>query len=47
MKNKKDPAAVKLGRKGGKKTAKRGAKYFREIQAKRIHRRGGRPPKPK
>jgi hypothetical protein len=44
---KKDPAAVSLGRKGGKKIAKRGAEYFRQLQAKRKKRRGGRPPKPK
>jgi hypothetical protein len=44
---KKDPAAVTLGRKGGREIAKRGSEYFRELQAKRKNRRGGRPPKPK
>jgi len=29
MPRKKDPAAVELGRKGGKKTAQRGSEYFR------------------
>ncbi len=38
------PAAV-LGRKGGLKTAKRGAEYFRQIAAKRRTRGGGRPRK--
>ncbi|PYP87688.1 MAG: hypothetical protein DMG65_16595 [Candidatus Angelobacter sp. Gp1-AA117] len=37
------PAAV-LGRKGGNTTAKRGSEYFREIAAKRKHKKGGRPP---
>lgn len=32
----KNPAAVALGRKGGKKTAKRGKKYYQEI-AKKSH----------
>jgi hypothetical protein len=36
------PAAV-LGAKGGKKTAKRGSEYFRQIAAKRKTRGGGRP----
>jgi hypothetical protein len=44
---KKDPAAVKLGRKGGKKIAKRGSEYFSQLQAKRKNRKGGRPPKSK
>ena len=37
----KDPAAVKLGRKGGKKIAKRGSEYFSQLQAKRKNRKGG------
>src|ERR1700687_1622959 len=44
---KKDPAAVKLGRKGGKQIAKRGPEYFRQLQARRKKREGGRPPKSK
>jgi hypothetical protein len=43
----KDPAAVKLGRKGGKQIAKRGAEYFRQLQAKRKKHKGGRPSKSK
>jgi len=43
----KDPAAVKLGRKGGRETAKRGAEYYKRIQAQRKNRKGGRPPKSK
>jgi hypothetical protein len=43
----KDPAAVSLGRKGGREIAKRGSEYFRELQAKRKKRKGGRPPKSK
>jgi hypothetical protein len=43
----KDPAAVKLGRKGGKVIAKRGPEYFRQLQARRKKRKGGRPPKSK
>ena len=39
----KDPAAVALGRKGGQAIAKRGAEYFRELQAKRQRKAGGRP----
>src|ERR1700686_3645274 len=39
-----NPAAVKLGRKGGKEIAKRGAEYFRQLQARRKRRKGGRPP---
>jgi len=34
MPRKKDPAAVELGRRGGKKIAKRGSEYFRKLQAK-------------
>jgi hypothetical protein len=44
-KKRKNPAAVVLGRRGGKKTAERGAKYFRELQARRKLRKGGRPRK--
>jgi hypothetical protein len=44
---KKDPAAVELGRKGGRVTAKRGPKYYKTLQSKRKNRKGGRPPKPK
>jgi hypothetical protein len=44
---KKNPAAVSLGRKGGKATAKRGSEYFRKIAAMRKTRAGGRPPKEK
>jgi hypothetical protein len=29
---KKDPAAVKLGRKGGKEIAKQGSEYFSQLQ---------------
>jgi hypothetical protein len=43
----KDPAAVSLGRRGGRKTAKRGAAYYKEIQALRKNKKGGRPPKSK
>ena len=42
---KKNPHAVALGKKGGQKTAQRGADYFRKIQGQRKHRGGGRPPK--
>jgi len=45
MKPRKDPAAVALGRKGGKAIAERGPEYFRQLQAKRKNRKGGRPPK--
>ncbi len=45
--NKKDPAAVSLGRKGGQSTAKRGPDYFRKIAAMRKTLAGGRPPKVK
>jgi hypothetical protein len=44
-KHTKDPAAVALGRKGGKAIAERGPDYFRQLQAKRKDRKGGRPPK--
>jgi len=44
---KKDPAAVALGRKGGREIAKRGSEYFKRLQAKRKKRKGGRPPKSK
>jgi hypothetical protein len=47
LEKKKDLAAVKLGRKGGREIAKRGSEYFRQLQAKRKRRRGGRPPKSK
>jgi len=42
---KKNSAAVQLGRKGGKATAKRGPDYFRKIAAMRKTFAGGRPPK--
>jgi len=42
---KKNPAAVALGKRGGKAIAQRGPDYFRELQAKRKTRAGGRPPK--
>ncbi len=45
MTSKKDPAAVALGRKGGKAVAQRGPEYFRQLQARRKHRKGGRPRK--
>lgn len=44
---KKNPAAVALGRKGGKTTAKRGPDYFRKIAAMRKTFAGGRPHKGK
>jgi hypothetical protein len=44
---KKDPAAVSLGKRGGKEIAKRGSEYFRQLQARRRKRKGGRPPKSK
>src|SRR5579872_1866143 len=40
------PAAVVLGAKGGKATAKRGPEYFSKIAAMRKTRAGGRPSKP-
>jgi hypothetical protein len=42
---KKDPAAVSLGRRGGEATAQRGPEYYRQLQAKRKERKGGRAPK--
>jgi hypothetical protein len=42
---KKNPAAVALGRLGGRETAKRGSGYFREISALRKTKTGGRPRK--
>lgn len=42
---KKNPAAVSLGRRGGKATAERGPEYFKKIQAMRKNRKGGRPKK--
>jgi hypothetical protein len=36
-------AAFALGRKGGKAIAQRGPEYFRQLQAKRKNRKGGRP----
>jgi hypothetical protein len=45
MRKHKDPAAVALGRKGGKAIAKRGSDYFRQLQSLRKSRCGGRPPK--
>ncbi len=41
---KKNRAAVELGRRGGRVTAKRGPDYFRKIAAMRKTRAGGRPP---
>jgi len=42
----KNPAAVALGRKGGKAlAAERGPEYFKELQARRKNRKGGRPRK--
>jgi hypothetical protein len=45
MTPKKNPAAVALGRKGGKAIAKRGPDYFRKLQAMRKTKGGGRPKK--
>jgi hypothetical protein len=42
----KNPAAVELGKLGGKKTAERGSEYYAEINAKRQVRAGGRPRNP-
>jgi len=42
----KNPAAVELGKLGGKKTAERGPEYYAEINAKRKNRGGGRPKNP-
>jgi hypothetical protein len=47
MTPKKNPAAVALGRKGGKAIAKRGSEYFRQLQAMRTTKGGGRPKKAK
>ncbi len=41
---KKNPAAVALGRLGGRAVAERGSEYFRQLQAKRKIHAGGRPP---
>lgn len=40
---KRQPDAVALGAKGGKKTAERGPEYFAKIAAMRKTRSGGRP----
>jgi len=37
----KNPAAVALGRRGGRKTAERGSEYFRKISALRKTKSGG------
>lgn len=42
----KNPAAVELGKRGGKKTAERGPEYYAALQAKREKRGGGRPKNP-
>jgi hypothetical protein len=42
----KNPAAVELGKLGGKKTAERGPEYYAKIQALREKRSGGRPKLP-
>lgn len=39
----KNPAAVELGKLGGKKTAERGPEYYAEINARRKVKAGGRP----
>ncbi len=44
-KPRKNPAAVSLGKLGGKKTAKRGPAYYSQISALRKAKRGGRPKK--
>jgi hypothetical protein len=41
----KNPAAVALGRMGGRKTAERGTDYYRDLAAKRKTHGGGRPRK--
>jgi hypothetical protein len=41
----KNPFAVGLGRMGGQAIAKRGPEYFRQLQAKRKTRAGGKPKK--
>jgi len=43
----KNPEAAELGRRGGSEISKRGSEYFRQLQAKRKVRAGGRPPKEK
>lgn len=45
MAKEKNPNAVALGRKGGRAVAKKGSDYFRQLQAKRKKRAGGRPRK--
>lgn len=42
----KNPAAVELGKLGGKKTAERGPEYYAEINAQRKTKGGGRPRNP-
>jgi hypothetical protein len=42
----KNPAAVELGKLGGKKTAERGPEYYAEINAQRKVHGGGRPKNP-
>ncbi|MGA2630075.1 MAG: hypothetical protein ABSG54_07635 [Terriglobia bacterium] len=44
---KKNPAAIALGRMGGRAIAERGPEYFRQLQAKRKVHGGGRPPEKK
>jgi hypothetical protein len=39
--------AVELGRQGGQAIAQRGPEYFRQLQARRKNRKGGRPPAPR
>jgi hypothetical protein len=39
----KNPAAAALGSRGGQVIAQRGPGYFRQLQAKRTNRKGGRP----
>jgi hypothetical protein len=41
----KNPAAVALGRMGGKATATKGSDYYRKLAAKRKTFKGGRPRK--
>jgi hypothetical protein len=43
MADEKDPAAVSLGQRGGKKTALKGPEYYQELQSKRQAYKGGRP----
>ncbi len=42
--HKKNPAAVALGKMGGRAIAERGPEYFRQLQARRKTHAGGRPP---